>query len=131
MAVAIAKQIPVFGPDSAGARLRPREFDRAEFVEGFRYELIDGVLIVSPIPLPNERDPNDELGHLLRQYLENNSQEATLNKTLPEHIIKVKNNRRRPDRVIWASLGRKPRANETPTIVVEFVSKGKRNRRRD
>ena len=33
--------------------------------------------------------------------------------------------------MIWAGLGRKPKASETPTIVVEFVSKRKRDRERD
>ena len=35
------------------------------------------------------------------------------------------------DRVIYAGLGRSPRAGEVPTIVVEFVSAGKRNLMRD
>jgi Uma2 family endonuclease len=56
------------GPDSAGTHLSPREFDRADFAEGWRYELIDGVLIVSPIPSEQESSPNDELGQLLRMY---------------------------------------------------------------
>ena len=40
-------------------------------------------------------------------------------------------NRRRADRVIWAGLGRLPGLNEPPTIVVEFVSKGRISRERD
>src|SRR5262249_42489307 len=40
-------------------------------------------------------------------------------------------NRRRADRVIWAGLGRPPRRNDVPTIVIEFVSEGKRDRQRD
>jgi Uma2 family endonuclease len=33
--------------------------------------------------------------------------------------------------VIWAGLGRQPRRGERPTIIVEFVSAGKRDRKRD
>ena len=33
------------------------------FVEGWRYELINEVLVVSPIPSRSERDPNDEIGY--------------------------------------------------------------------
>jgi Uma2 family endonuclease len=45
--------------------------------------------------------------------------------------VRTKKNRRRADRVIWAGLGRRPRKGETPTIAVEFVSEGKRDRERD
>lgn len=48
------------GPSSAGISLTPREFDRAAFEEGWRYELIHGVLVVSPSPLEMERDLNEE-----------------------------------------------------------------------
>jgi len=130
MATAVAKQIREFGPSSAGTLMTPREFDRAAFVEGWRYELIHGVLVVTPIPLENERDPNDELGHLLRLYWEAHP-EGPLNGTLFEHTVKTRHNRRRADRVIWAGLGRAPRQGEKPTIIAEFVSAGKRDRQRD
>jgi Uma2 family endonuclease len=127
------KRIPVheFGPDSAGLRMTPGEFDRAEFLEGWRYELINGVLVVSPIPLEQERDPNNELGYLLCLYRDTHPQGAALVATLTEQTVKTRKNRRRVDRVIWAGLGRRPRRGETPTICVEFVSEGKRDRERD
>jgi Uma2 family endonuclease len=111
--------------------LAPGEFDAAEFEAGFRYELIHGVLVVSPAPLPQERGPNDELGHRLRSYRQNHPQGGSLDDTLPEHDILMGDDRRRADRVIWAGLGRQPRVDETPTIVVEFVSAGKRSLVRD
>ncbi len=52
------------GPRSAGLLLTTAEFDRARFREGWRYELINGVLVVSPTPSRKERDPNEELGLL-------------------------------------------------------------------
>lgn len=122
---------PMFGPWNAGIHISPREFDRAWFEEGYRYELVDGVLIVLPSPLENERDPNDELGHLLRSYHDNHPQGSALDSTLPEHTIRTGDNRRKADRVVWAGLGRLPKRNEVPTIVVEFVSEGKRNWLRD
>jgi len=75
--------------------------------------------------------PNDELGHLLRVYRESHPQGAVLNSTLPEETVATGKNRRRADRVIWAGLGRLPRKNDPPTIVVEFVSEGRRNQERD
>jgi Uma2 family endonuclease len=119
------------GPRSAGMLLTPKEFDRARGQEGWRYELINGVLIVSPTPSRQERDPNEQLGYWLRQYKEGHPHGSSLDKTLPEEEIQTKTQRRRVDRAIWAGLGRLPEEGEAPTIVVEFVSKGKVNQERD
>ena len=55
-----------------------------------------------------------------------------LDLTLPERIIFGPVNRRRPDRVIWAGLGRFPdEEQDVPTIIVEFVSGRRRDRLRD
>ena len=54
-----------------------------------------------------------------------------MNSTLYSHIVNTDENRRRADRVIWAGLARHPRRGDLPTIVIEFVSKGKRDRIRD
>jgi Uma2 family endonuclease len=131
MATEAVRPVRAFGPDSAGTLMTPREFDRGRFEEGWRYELLHGVLIVSPIPLENERDPNGELCYLLRSYRDNHPEGAALNGTLYEHTVKTRQNRRRADRVIWAGLDRPPRKGDPPTIVVEFVSGGKRARKRD
>ncbi len=128
---ASAAEPVVFGPESNGLLMTPEEFDRGEFEEGWRYELVQGVLIVSPPPLEQERDPNDELGYLLRSYQETHPRGSALDATLPEHTVRTAANRRQADRVIWAGLSRRPRRGETPTIVVEFVSAGRRNRERD
>src|SRR5579859_2421021 len=127
----LRKKESIIGHDANGTVMTPQEFDQAEFEEGWRYELINGVLIVSPIPSEKEADPNDELGYWLRKYQEEHPKGKTLDKTLPERTIKTGKNRRRADRVIWAGLGRLPHKYETPTIVAEFVSKGKKNRERD
>jgi Uma2 family endonuclease len=119
------------GPDSSGACLTPAEFDAAEFEEGWRYELIHGVLVVSPPPLRKERDPNDELGYWLRRYQESHPQGRAMDATLPEETVVTPMDRRRADRVIYAGLGRDPEEGEVPTVVVEFVSAGKRSLIRD
>ena len=47
------RQTLVLGPALNGIRLSAEEFDSVtEFNEDFHYELIDGVLIVNPIPSP-------------------------------------------------------------------------------
>jgi Uma2 family endonuclease len=131
MATATIKTKRTYGPDSAGLRLTPREFDEAEFADDWRYELIDGVLVVTPPPLEEERGPNDALGHWLRTYQETHLEGHHLDDTLPEQTVRTARNRRRADRVIWAGLGRRPRRGEKPTIIAEFVSAGKRDRLRD
>jgi hypothetical protein len=112
--VAPAKPARVFGPESNGILMTPREFDTAEFDECWRYELINGLLIVTPFPLINEADPNEELGCLLRGYQETHPQGLALDPTLYERIVRTGENRRRTARVVWAGLGRLPRRGEVP-----------------
>lgn len=121
----------IFGIESNGILMAPEEFDHGDFDECWDYELINGVLIVSPIPLEQEADPNEELGYLLRTYRATHPRGKALDKTLPERYVKTGANRRKADRVIWAGLGRRPRQGETPTVIVEFVSVRKRDRERD
>ncbi|MBX6313032.1 MAG: Uma2 family endonuclease [Isosphaeraceae bacterium] len=122
-------------PRSAGILLTPEEFDAlpmAAFDDRYRYELIRGVLIVTPPPGSAERGPNDELGHWLRIYRETHPQGAALDETLPEQTVPTTANRRRCDRAIWAGLGQIPDdKKDLPTIVVEFVSAWRRDRQRD
>ena len=123
--------VPRYGPSANGFQMTPREFDRGDFERGWRYDLINGVLIVSPSPVSNERDPNEELGRILRNYQEYHPQGSAMDATLSEHDIETGDNRRRADRAIWCGLGRLPRKNETPTIVAEFVSRSRRDWIRD
>ncbi len=121
------------GPRSAGMLLTPDEFDRAHYVEGWRYELIHGVLVVSPTPSRQERDSNERLANWLIRYQSIHPQGRALDLTLYEEEIETRGgqDRRRLDRAIWAGLGRLPEKGEIPTIAVEFVSEGKVNQERD
>jgi Uma2 family endonuclease len=119
------------GPRSAGLLLTAEEFDHARFREGWRYELINGVLVVSPSPSRKERHPNDRLGQWLWNYQDQHPHGSSLDTTLPEETIETKKDRRRVDRAIWAGLGRDPEEGEAPTIIAEFVSRGKVNQDRD
>ncbi|MCA9218634.1 MAG: Uma2 family endonuclease [Planctomycetales bacterium] len=116
---------------AAGVILSPQEFDSAGADPYWRYELINGVVIVNPAPSPKERGSNEMLGHWLLSYKENHPSGSSIDCTLHEHDVHIGDNRRRADRVIWTGLGRQPRIDETPAIVVEFVSAGKRNFTRD
>lgn len=118
-----------FCPELAGALMTPDEFDAVEDVEeGYVYELVHGVLVVSPPPLPHESDPNDELGHWLRTYWQHRPD--VIDSTVPQHHIRTATSRRIADRAIWVGLGHIPdRRYDIPTIAVEFVSR--RDRQRD
>jgi Uma2 family endonuclease len=122
------------GPDLAGTSMTPEEFDAVtDWDEMYEYELIRGVLVVSPPTSVEERGPNELLGNLLFIYREQHPLGAAMDGTLPEHSVATPSgDRRRADRVIWAGLGRMPDpARDLPAIVVEFVSEGRRDRRRD
>ncbi len=123
----------MLGPGLAGALLTPEEFDAVqECDEEYVYELIHGVLVVSPPPSEGERGPSELLSHLLRNYQERHPQGRALDYSLPEHTVRVRGNRRRADRVIWAGLGRLPDVDrDLPAIVIEHVSEGRRNWKRD
>lgn len=107
------------GPDDNGRLMTPEEFDAIEdYDECYRYELINGVLIVSPMASTGERDPNEELGHWLRQYQEDHP--GVIDKTVFEEYLRTKDSRRRADRVIWTGLGRVPNIKrDVPSIVVD------------
>lgn len=118
---------------SNGTLMTPEEFDAVEhWDELYHFELIRGVVIVSPPPAEGERDPNEELGYWLRRYRDDHPLGASLDRTLSEGQIYLPDSRRRADRVIWAGLGRLPDPRvDAPTIAVEFVSRSRRDRERD
>jgi Uma2 family endonuclease len=123
------------GIHSSGIRMSARQYrglSPDQFDEHYRYELVHGVLVVTPPPLPDERDPNDELGHLLRTYRDS-PLAKTFDATLWEQeLLTLPDTIRRADRAIWVGLGRLPDTDvDVPAILVEFVSAGKRNWLRD
>jgi hypothetical protein len=65
--------------------MTPEEFDTVEeYNEEYCYELVNGVLVVTPIPLLEETGPNELLGRLLLNYQEGHSQGSSLDHTLPQ-----------------------------------------------
>src|SRR5436309_1545195 len=72
------------------------------------------------------------LGYLLMNYKEHHPQGPALDSTLPQQYVYLADGRRVADRLIWAGLGRLPRPRrDPPSVAVEFVSPGSRNRKRD
>ena len=137
MSTVTAKQTAPYGPRDAGAIMTLDEFEEADYELGYRYELIHGVLVVTPPPLEEERDANEELGYWLRSYHDTNPQGKALDLTLPEQNVRTIGQNRRCDRVIWAGLARRPKSRgpvgrrDVPTIVVEFPSSRPADKRRD
>lgn len=133
MIATTVRQLPELGPHSNGMLMTPDEFDAAtEWEMGYRYELIHGVLVVNPPAGLSERDPNDELGRLIRNYKEDHPSGFCVDLTAPEQTVRVGDNRRRADRAIWIGLGRRPDDElDTPTVAVEFPANRARDRHRD
>jgi Uma2 family endonuclease len=131
---AIATAPAWIGPEHDGRRMTPEEFDAiTDWDPAYRYELIHGVVVVNPIPLESEADPNEELGHLLRTYAEQHPEGRVIDVTMAERYLYLPDgSRRRPDRVIWTGLGRLPQPKvDVPAIVIELASRRLRDRRRD
>jgi Uma2 family endonuclease len=114
--------------------MTPAEFDAAsDYDDSVNYELINWVLVVTPMSSSSERSPNELLGNWLFEYEKNHPAGSCLVKTLFEEYLRTNSNRRRADRVIWVATGSlrpNPKV-DVPTIVVEFVSVGKAAWRRD
>ena len=129
----VAEESEFIGLEMNGALMTLEEFDAAEnWDEDYRYELVNGVLIVSPPPSEQERGPNEHLSFVLRTYAKGHPQGYNFCYTLSEQTIYTLPTRRRADRAVWVGLGRLPNMRrDVPTIAVEFVSRGKRNRIRD
>ena len=113
------------------------EFEQADWEPGYRYELIHGVMVVTPPPLEEERDANEQLGYWLRQYQESHPQGGALDLTLPAHNVRTTTGNRRCDRAVWTGLGRRPRTRgpvaqrDALSIIVEFPSSRVADLRRD
>lgn len=119
---------------SAGMLMTLEEFDSippSEWDENFRYELVHGVLVVTPFAAFGETRPNDELAFLLRTY-QQTPEGRILDDTVYGHYLRRGDSMRRVDRVVWTGLGRalRPRQ-DIPTLAIEFVSNSARDRKRD
>jgi len=120
--------------ESAGLLMSADEFDAVtDYDDSVKYELIRGVLVVTPMSSRAERSPNDLLGHWLRSHRDQHPAGNCLLETVFEEYVSTGENRRRADRVIWVAQGdtRPNPQTDVPTIVVEFVSAGKAAWRRD
>src|SRR5947209_5134073 len=92
----------VLGLESAGLLMTPEEFDAIEeYDENYCYELVNGVLVVTPVPLAEETGPNELLGHWLLTCQESHPQGKALDYSLPQQYVRTPTSRRLADRLIW------------------------------
>ena len=100
----VEMEVLQLGPHSNGMSLSPWEFDAAEFEPGWRYDLVNGVLIVNPAPALEIRDATEGLGHWLRNHQESHPQGDSLDFTVSEQTVHIGPHRRRVDRATRAPI---------------------------
>lgn len=131
----LARPTRLLGADSAGLLMTLDEFEAIEHEEvdpRYRYELINGVVVVSPPPSDGEARPNDTLGYLLRSYQEHHRNGKCLDDTMCEREVKTRVGIRRVDRALWIGFRRRIKSKrDLATIIVEFVGPGRKAFLRD
>lgn len=132
MLMKVKKRRLVIGPGLAGTRMTPEEFDaHKDWNENYRYELIEGVLVVSPPTARTERGPNDLLGEMVLSYRRRIKGKLFVY-TASEETLPTFRGRRRADRAIWVRTDRHPLPDtDLPSVAVEFVGPRRRDRVRD
>ncbi len=100
---------------SSGILMTPEEFDNLPeylFNKWWRYELINGVLVVTPPPaMPRwARMKNWATSSGTSRSIIRKARSSIVN--LPEQTIYATSNRRRADRAIWTGLGSRTRRRE-------------------
>ena len=130
--MATVQETLVIGPEDAGRLMTSEDYDAAEGEEGWRYELIRGVLVVSPIPKKPSRGMASRLIYWLEAYVESRGKDENFLTALSEEEIPIPDgNRRRCDVAVWMGLSPNPVAEDVPAITVEFVSKRRSDVKRD
>ncbi len=121
------------GPWANGMLMTPEEFDTAtEWDPDYRYELVNGVLIVHDFAEIGVRVQTERLGYLLLRYQERHPEGHHLDATVFSEPIATMTSRWIAHRAIWAGMGRFPQSGrDIPTIAVEFTSESSRDRKRD
>jgi Uma2 family endonuclease len=120
-------------PGLNGILMSIDEFESIDDWEhGYRYEIIHGVLVVSPPPDDAGQGPNERLGHWLWDYQQRHPNGKLLDESLMERPVRTKVGIRVVDRALWIGFGRPIKSRrDRATILVEFVSAGKRAALRD
>ena len=129
----IRNPVSQLSQDSAGLLMSKSEFHEIQdFEDGYRFELIRGVVVVTPPPSHSEVKANETLGILINRYVEEHLSGNCIDDTLFEREIETDPSLRRTDRSIWIGLGRTPDPDtDIPAIIVEFVSPVKAAHYRD
>lgn len=116
------------GPSDQGVALGLAEFEAADFEPGFRYDLVDGRLAVSPEPNLSHDEPLQALADLLRAYRDQHRDRFGCYVSTHARVFPpASESSLGPDMALFR--GHQPRAGLTwqdlqPALVVEVVSAG-------
>lgn len=116
-----------------GMRMTVAEFEAVEtWDRSYRFELIHGAVVVSPALTMGGRFARNSFISFLHGYAKTPAGRRTKTIALDEHDLVTSAGVRRADLVIWCGREVSPELKDAvPTIVVEIVSRGRRNRHRD
>ncbi|MEM1061334.1 MAG: Uma2 family endonuclease [Planctomycetota bacterium] len=119
--------------DSNGMRMTVDEFQAVEsWDRTYRFELIRGAVVVSPAVTMGGRFPRRSLINLLYDYSKTAAGLQTRVIVLDEHDLVTSAGVRRADLVVWCGRDVSPELKDAvPTIAIEIVSRGRRDRHRD
>jgi len=122
------------GADSAGVRMTPEEFDsfeEGEWDELYRYEFVNGVLVVRELESDEICDLNQRLGNEFWLWMRNEDRAGEQFRTLPNRYLYLKRSRRLVHRMVWTGIHGRPKSTDIPAIAVDFLSPGTRYWKRD
>jgi len=124
---------PILGPADHGRAMTLRQFLRADFQEGWLYELARGILIVTEVPHPEHALIVDRVAELFISYRREHPDVIFLRAGGGECRLRLPGMQsdRHPDQAVYFDPppeGKNPWVRWVPRIVVEVVSPGSEDR---
>lgn len=121
------------GPEDHGRRMPLSQFIKADFQDGWLYELARGVIVVTEVPGPDHGEIVDWVNRLFTLYREKHPGVITYRAGAGECCLRLPGMQsdRHPDQAVYLTprpRGKKAWTKWVPALVVEIVSEGGEDR---